>query len=201
MRYSGRKSWPHCEMQCASSTATSVGGRRASISGKPGHLQALGSDEEKIEPSVEIGAACRARRVATPARVDALRREPVARELRDLVFHQRDERADDERRAAARQAREAGSRGTSPPPWASRGARRARASPPGTPLPGTACTTRSRTSRAAMTRDRPARPARLMGPCGGRPRLARPRAPSPSGAAPRRERSRRPLARSPRSPP
>ena len=43
MRYSGRKSWPHCEMQWASSTATSVGGFRASISGKPGTFRRSGA--------------------------------------------------------------------------------------------------------------------------------------------------------------
>jgi hypothetical protein len=70
------------------------------------HAQPLGRDEEVIEIAREIRLARLARREPRPAGVNALRREAALRELRDLVFHQRDERADHERRAAAREPRE-----------------------------------------------------------------------------------------------
>src|ERR1019366_9037013 len=71
----------------------------------PRDLEALRRDEEKIELAVEVRAAGRSRRLAVAARMDWVAGDAAARELRHLVFHERDERADDERRSAARQAR------------------------------------------------------------------------------------------------
>ena len=78
--------------------------------GEAGDAQALGRDEEELQFAVEVVDAGLAGGGAIAAGVDALHREVALLELGDLIFHQRDQRTDDQRGAAARDARAAGSR-------------------------------------------------------------------------------------------
>ena len=74
--------------------------------GEAGDPQPLGGDEEEVEPPLEVRLDDRARGGPVAAGVDALRPQAQRLELRDLVLHERDERGDDERRAAAGEAGE-----------------------------------------------------------------------------------------------
>ncbi len=69
--------------------------------GKAGDLHALGRDEEELEGPIEVVAAGLAGVFAREAGVDAGDAEACGGELGGLVVHQRDERGDDQRRAAA----------------------------------------------------------------------------------------------------
>ena len=93
-------------MQCASSTATSVGLRLASISGKPGTLSRSGGDEEEVEVSPEVAETDLAAFFALAAGVNAFGAEAHLLELGDLVLHERDQGADDQGDAAAGDAGE-----------------------------------------------------------------------------------------------
>ena len=64
-RYSGRKSWPHCDTQCASSIANSASWQRSSSDRKRAREQALGRDVEQVELAAR---AARARPRRPPAR-------------------------------------------------------------------------------------------------------------------------------------
>ena len=108
-RYSGRKSWPHWLMQCASSTAMKLNrrGRQppdervAALADEP-----LGRDvEQRIAALAKAGAHASAFWSARQRAVVAGRRHAVADERVDLVLHQRDERRDDQREAVADERR------------------------------------------------------------------------------------------------
>ena len=73
---------------------------------EPRNLEALRSDEEEVELSVQVGPAGAAGVCAIAPRVDALGGEAALLEGRDLVLHERNERAHHEGRAAARDAGE-----------------------------------------------------------------------------------------------
>src|SRR5581483_9240357 len=77
-RYSGRKSWPHSEMQCASSMTKKEIGTR-------------------LSQSTVLSSATRSGESGT---IQKCRRNAHLRELRDLILHQRDEGRDDHRCAA-----------------------------------------------------------------------------------------------------
>ena len=112
-RYSGRKSWPHCEMQCASSMA-----RRRT----PARLQPRGEGARwrAARARRRAGGACprSSRRQASSlanSSVDGVERrrgDAEAPHLLDLVAHQRDQRRDDERQPAVERSPGAGSRAT-----------------------------------------------------------------------------------------
>ena len=51
-RYSGRKSWPHWETQCASSIASRVTSMRRRRRTRPSHGEALGRDEQQSQRAV-----------------------------------------------------------------------------------------------------------------------------------------------------
>ena len=70
--------------------------------GKAGDAEALGRDEEELQGAVEVVDAGLARGGAVAAGVDALHGEVALLELGDLIFHEGDQRADDQRGAAAR---------------------------------------------------------------------------------------------------
>ena len=103
-RYSGRKSWPHSLMQCASSMARSRDVPTLQI--LRGNRQASGAPARRRAAGI--------RRCASRAGVGAIRR-PSSEELRNvagtppackrihLVLHQRDERRDDDRQPRSRQ--------------------------------------------------------------------------------------------------
>lgn len=67
--------------------------------GKAGNTQALGSDKQEVECTGEVVGAGLAGDGAVKAGVDARNAEVECGEFGDLVFHQRDERRDDERRS------------------------------------------------------------------------------------------------------
>ena len=70
--------------------------------GEAGDAQALRGDEEELQGPVEVIDAGLAGGGAVAAGVDALDREAAFLQFGDLVFHEGDERADDEGGAAAR---------------------------------------------------------------------------------------------------
>ena len=70
--------------------------------GKARHAQALGCDEQKVERAREVVETNLPRRRAVAPGMDALGAKALLAELRHLVFHQRDQRADHQRGAAAR---------------------------------------------------------------------------------------------------
>ena len=67
---------------------------------KSGNAKAFGRDEKKVECAGEIVDAGLARDGAVEAGVDARHAQVECGELRDLVFHERDQRRDDERGSA-----------------------------------------------------------------------------------------------------
>ena len=74
--------------------------------GKARDAEALGSDEEEIEPARQVIDARLPRVGPRAARVDALGAKALGYELGRLVFHQRDERAHHQCRAGAGDAGE-----------------------------------------------------------------------------------------------
>ena len=73
---------------------------------KAGDAEALGGDEEELERAREVVHAGLSRGRAVEAGVDARHAQAKRGELGRLVFHERDERRDDQRRASARDGRE-----------------------------------------------------------------------------------------------
>ncbi len=71
-----------------------------------GNTQPLGRDEEKLQAAVEVVNASLARGLAIEPGVDAGDAEAACAELGRLVLHERDQRADDQRRAAAGNGRQ-----------------------------------------------------------------------------------------------
>ena len=102
--YSGRKSWPHCETQCASSMASSKR-RRA----QPLDRRSHGAGARARHRAGACGP--RARRRDAPVlgrivrRVEAARLDAEMPQRLDLVAHQRDQRRDDEGEAVAGERR------------------------------------------------------------------------------------------------
>ena len=72
--------------------------------GEAGDGEALGSDEQVVDPPRQIVDADLPRGRPVPSRVDALGAEAELAELADLVLHERDQRRDDQRGAAAGEA-------------------------------------------------------------------------------------------------
>jgi len=90
---------PHCEMQCASSTTKSATFTRDSEERKAGVAEPLGSDVGDAgprlhEPRQRSVLLARAERRVEPQHLDAEHLELIV-----LIFHERDERRDDERGA------------------------------------------------------------------------------------------------------
>ena len=114
-RYSGRKSWPHWLMQCASSTATNC----TSHFDEPGQKPVAALAGEPLRRHVEQPVAAlaqpgRHRRLLVRAEraVVERRRHAVADERVDLILHQRDERRDDDAQPLTAPAPAPGSRAT-----------------------------------------------------------------------------------------
>ena len=74
--------------------------------GKAGDAQPLRRDEEKLQAAVQVVDAGLARALAIQSGVNARDLQTACRELGGLIFHERDERADDQRGAAARDGRQ-----------------------------------------------------------------------------------------------
>ncbi len=70
--------------------------------GKARDAEPLRRDEEKLQAAAEVVDAGLARDLAIQPGVNARHLQPACRELGCLVLHERDERADDQRGAAAR---------------------------------------------------------------------------------------------------
>src|SRR5262245_12234486 len=105
-RYSGRKSWPHCERQWASSIATRE--RRADLSRAGGsRLTSVSGAMEKQVQLAPLDVAPEQVLFRTPEPgVERRRLDPGLPQRRHLVFHQRNERRDDEADARADQRRD-----------------------------------------------------------------------------------------------
>jgi len=105
----GTKSWPHCEMQCASSMAIQ---RRFALGqhlGEANHAQPLRSDEQELEFAAQIFYAGLPRLRAVQPGVDCgATLKPSEASFDRLVVHERDQRADHQRRATQGQARQTG---------------------------------------------------------------------------------------------
>ena len=104
-RYSGRKSWPHCDTQCASSIANSATVRAIEQLEAARRQQPLGRDVQQIELARREGALDRARSARRSVELSAAARTPASRQRRHLVLHQRDQRRDDDAVAVAQQRR------------------------------------------------------------------------------------------------
>ena len=105
-RYSGRKSWPHCETQCASSIAN----RASGIWPEPGEetvaQEPLGSEVEQVQFARGGLPANPALLLGREARVQECRAQTELAQRHHLILHERDQRADDDRRAGAEQGRD-----------------------------------------------------------------------------------------------
>ena len=131
--YSGRKSWPHCETQCASSMANRAMRRaacsRSSRSRKRSVQQAFRRDIEQVEIAAQQ-TLVRSRRRRRQSSVE-LRKAAVTPSLAQgvhLVLHQRDQRRDDDADAGPQQRGQSGSTATCRRRSASAPARRHRLS-------------------------------------------------------------------------
>ena len=101
----GRKSWPHCDTQCASSIANSAIVDALEQLEAARRQQPLGRDVEQVElAGAQRALDVRALRRASSVELRNAARTPSCVQRRDLVLHQRDQRRDhdaDARRAAA----------------------------------------------------------------------------------------------------
>ena len=98
-RYAGRKSWPHCEMQCASSTtnsATRTAARRSRNRGSPRRSGVTYAMHGRFSDS-RASAACSSRGDSVESRRSTSMSSSL--ELVVLILHQRDQRRHDERDA------------------------------------------------------------------------------------------------------
>ena len=105
-RYSGRKSWPHCETQCASSMA-----RRSTLSllrcgDRVVAQQPFGRDVEKSQRTLLEAARDPPAFVGIGGGIEARRLDPGLAQLGDLVAHERDQRRNHQSEAAADDRRE-----------------------------------------------------------------------------------------------
>ncbi len=104
-RYSGRKSCPHCETQCASSIANKAIGifdiwsRKRSVNNRSGATYSSFSSPRE-HASFDI-----ALRERVETRIQERRFDAELAQCRDLVLHQRDQRRHDDRSAIAQQRR------------------------------------------------------------------------------------------------
>ena len=117
-RYSGRKSWPHWLMQCASSMAMNRTPPAAAGAGSawlPSPTSRSGDTYSSRQRSVAHARDHLVALVRQQRAVQIRRRDAVDAQAVDLILHQRDERRDDQRRSAAlgpRPAPAPGSRAT-----------------------------------------------------------------------------------------
>ena len=103
--YSGRKSWPHCEMQCASSTASSaIFGALEEIE-RFGFHQAFGRDVDETQFTARDPLEDRAVLEKIVRGVQARRRNAIAAKLRHLIAHERDQRRHHDGQAVANKRR------------------------------------------------------------------------------------------------
>ena len=161
-RYSGRKSWPHWLMQCASSTATKRtphAARRRQEAVAAFADEALGRDVEQAEaplrePAHHVGLVVRRERAVVERR-----RHAVADQRVHLVLHQRDERRHHHRQARVGERPPApGSRATCRRRSAARRSSRARRGRPPSPraaADGTRCNPSSGKGRLRAKAARP----------------------------------------------
>jgi hypothetical protein len=101
--YSGRKSWPHCETQCASSIANSEMCEASNRSRQRWRHQALGRHVDEVDFPGAHQAFDAQGFFEGLGRVQEGRAHADFFEGVDLVLHQRDQRRDDHADAVAQQ--------------------------------------------------------------------------------------------------
>ncbi len=104
-RYSGRKSWPHWEMQCASSMATMATSMSREAVEEAVHHEPLGGHVEQVEPPVVEVREHLAALHGAEAGVERGGLDAELAERLHLVLHERDERAHDDADAGAHERR------------------------------------------------------------------------------------------------
>ena len=105
-RNEGRKSCPHSEMQCASSTTSNAHPRRGKQGREAGRFQALGGAEQQVEPTLPnrlFGAATRFAGVLRRERRGS--KTQLARSS-DLVLHKRQQGTRDHDEATQEEGRQ-----------------------------------------------------------------------------------------------
>ena len=105
-RYSGRKSWPHCETQCASSMANSAMRARSSSDRNRGVSSRSGATYSRSSSPREQLRSTDSARGRIQRRVEERRAHAELAQRLHLVLHQRDQRRDHDRRALAQQRRQ-----------------------------------------------------------------------------------------------
>ena len=70
--------------------------------GKPRNPQPLGSNEQELQPAIQIVDANLPRSRPVPPRMNALHRKPALLQLCVLIFHERNQRTDHQRSSAPR---------------------------------------------------------------------------------------------------
>ena len=104
--YSGRKSWPHCDTQCASSIANRAIWARPSKREAARRQQPLRRDIEQIEIAGEQPLLDRGGFVEDQRGIQHRGLDAGLEQARDLVAHQRDQRRDHDAAALAQQRRQ-----------------------------------------------------------------------------------------------
>ena len=104
--YSGRKSCPHCDTQCASSMAKSAISMRSSNSRKRGVIKRSGATYSRSSSLASNRRSTRAAAIASRRRVQERRPHARLRERIDLILHQRDQRRDHDTGAGPQDCRD-----------------------------------------------------------------------------------------------
>ena len=100
-RYSGRKSCPHCETQCASSMANSDSSVRVSSDRVRSCSKPLGRNVEDVEATGGDAVLQRRLLAIVERRVEKGGLDAGLRQRLDLILHERDQRRDDDAGAGA----------------------------------------------------------------------------------------------------
>ena len=104
-RYSARKSWPHCDTQCASSIATIATETSRKQIARLVLEQALGREVQQLQLAVAQSGDDFRLLGAPQRRIQERRSDAGLAQRADLVLHQRDQRRDDDADAVAHESR------------------------------------------------------------------------------------------------
>ena len=105
-RYAGRKSWPHCDTQWASSTANSENFTPSRAACTDGRANRLGRDDDELDGARAYGLEVGGPLLGRAGRIDARHRHPGRLQLADLILNEREQGRHDQRRARQDQRRQ-----------------------------------------------------------------------------------------------